>query len=55
MSSSRLLGRLILLAIIALLFISVLHVIAWVLVPVLWMVLLCAIVVLVLRPWRRLW
>lgn len=55
MFSSRLVGRLILLAIIALLVISILHVIAWVLVPVLWIALVGVIVVLVLYRGRRLW
>ncbi len=55
MSSSRLLGRLILLALIAVLCIGALHVIAWALVPILWIALICAIVVLVLRRGARLW
>jgi hypothetical protein len=55
MSSSRLLGRLILLAIVVLIFIAALHLIAWVLVPVLWIGLICATVVLVLRRGARLW
>jgi hypothetical protein len=54
MSSTRLLGRLILLALIAVLCIAALHVIAWALVPVLWIALVCAIVVLVLRRGARL-
>jgi hypothetical protein len=53
MSSSLLLGRIILLALIAVLCIAALHVIAWALVPVLWIALVCAIVVLVLRRRAR--
>lgn len=54
MSSSRLLSRLILLALVAIVCIAALHMIAWVLVPVLWIALVCAIVVLVLRRGARL-
>jgi len=54
MSSSRLLGRLILLALIVIVGIAALHVIAWALVPVLWIALVCA-VVLVLRRGTRRW
>jgi hypothetical protein len=55
MSSSRLLSRLILLALIAIVGIAALHVIAWALVPVLWIALVCAIAVLVLRRRARPW
>jgi hypothetical protein len=55
MSSSRLLGRLILLALIVIVGIAALHVIAWALVPVLWIALVCAVVVLVLRRGTRRW
>jgi hypothetical protein len=55
MSSSRLLGRLILLALIVIVGIAALHVIAWALVPVLWIALVCAVVVLVLRRGARRW
>jgi hypothetical protein len=55
MTSSRLLSRLILLALIVIVCIAALHVIAWALVPVLWIALVCAIVVLVLRRRSRFW
>jgi hypothetical protein len=55
MSSSRLLGRLILLALIVVLCIGAMHVIAWAMLPVLSIALICAIVVLVLRRGARLW
>jgi hypothetical protein len=54
MSSSRLLSRLILLALVVIVCIAALHVIAWVFVPVLWIALIGAIVVLVLRRGARL-
>jgi hypothetical protein len=52
MSSSRLLSRLILLALVAIVCIAALHVIAWALVPLLWMALAGLIVVLALRRRR---
>jgi hypothetical protein len=52
-ASSRLLRRLILLALAVIVCIAALHVIAWALVPVLWIALICAIVFLVLRSGGR--